>query len=193
MKEIVKTPVVLGLSNLIYLDSPSLNKQLNVSLHFQKLSSIMEGNCTQSKIQNLASLKTQLKNNCSEVVYFLAHSDKRKGMYIGENSNVNGEKLAALFSNQQQRIPKIVIFNTCYGVQSGLVEACLGVGVETVVASEGAITIKFMDRYMERIFEELKDRRRTLPTAVERVNKEFEEIWGEFIVFKNEDYGKGID
>lgn len=170
--------------NLLYLDSPSLNKLLNVSLHFQKLSSIIGSNCTQSKIQNLTSLKRQLKNNRSEIVYFLAHSDKDKGMYIGENVNINGKKLAEIFPTQEKRLPKLVIFNTCYGVQSGLVEACLNEGIETVVASDKAVPIKGMCGYMETVFEGMEDKRKTLNSVVKQANKNFEKRNIEFITLK---------
>lgn len=171
-------------TNLLYLDSPSLNKQLNVSLHFQKLSSIMDGNCTQSKIQNLVALKRQLKNNRSEIIYFLAHSDKDNGMYIGEESNVNGEKLTELFSNQQNRIPKLIIFNTCYGVQSGLVEACLIAGVETVVASEQAVPIGFMCGYMEVLFFGWKNKGLSWDKAIVQKNQNFDGLEIRYSVHK---------
>lgn len=166
--------------NLLYLDFPTLNKQLNVSLHFQKLSAILSGNCTQSKIQNLASLKRYLKNNRSKIMYFLAHSDINKGMYIGENSNLNGEKLATLFSNQPNRIPKLVILNTCYGVQSGLTEACLKVGVETAVASNKAVPIKYMCGYMEVLLAGWRNGN-DIKRAIEQANRVWE---GRGLAFK---------
>jgi len=69
----------------------------------------------------------------------------------------------------------------------------LEVGVETVVANDRAVPIKEMCGYMEAVFEELKDKRKTLNTVVVRVNKEFEERGVEFMTFKNENYGEGID
>lgn len=145
--------MVLSSWNLIYLDSPSLNRHINVSLHFQRLSSLNDGRCTQYKIQSLYDLKRQLKSNRSAMVYFLAHSDRIRGMYIGENININGEILTTLFSNQPLRIPRVVIFNTCYGIQSGLVDACLEAGVEVVFASRQAIRIKEMCGYWEVLLE----------------------------------------
>jgi hypothetical protein len=158
---------------LFYLSSPGLNNKLNPSLHFQNLASIAGGETNQHCITGLAQLKRQLENNRSKLLYFLAHSDQNKGMYIGESVNINGQLFAKMLPKQKSRIPEIIIFNTCYGVQSGLAEAALAAGVKTVIATQQSISIKGMCDYTTQLLEVWIDGETSLRDSMDRTNTKY--------------------
>ncbi len=177
--------VLNGSINCMYLSSNRLNQRLNASLHFKKLASIFSSDNGEPRCNDLSILKQQLANNRSPIIYFLAHSERKKGMYIGENANVNGDKLGSMLHTQTNRIPKIIIFNTCYGIQSGLVGASLKAGVQTVVATERTIPIAHMCAYIESLLENWQYGGLSLNKTVLQTNQAFKRRSVEFAVYKS--------
>jgi len=172
--------------SLLYFDSPRINRQVNVASHFRALG-ILAGNTGMpigSKVAPAAdSVRRELQANRATVLYLLGHSEGKGGMIAGGSPALNGQTLATWLPRRVERVPRIILFNTCDGVASGLVEASLKAGVQTVVAAAGIIPIAVMCPYAETLFRIWINEDVPLAEAVQQTNTTFAKAGFRFDVF----------
>jgi hypothetical protein len=172
---------------LCYLNSNQINRQVNISTHFRTLSRILRAGCdaplANDVFSTTDSLRRRLREGGYKVLYLLAHSNAAKGMVIGGRETINGRAFVSHLPSRRERLPRLVFFNTCDGVASGLVEASLRAGVQTVVAAAGPIRIDGMCGYAEGLFQSWVAERVPLAEAVQHTNEAFTAQGVRFEVF----------
>jgi len=137
---------------LVYLDSPRINRQVNVASHFRALAGIADRAGMPAGahvVFNADGLRRALQASAATVLYLLGHSEGSTGMVAGDGPTLDGNALAAWLPRRPGRLPRVIVFNTCNAVASGLVRAALSAGVPAVVGGSGPIPIDRMCAYAE--------------------------------------------
>lgn len=153
-----------------------INHRVIVPGHMRSLGDVFwgAGCCVEQRVfYRVAELRRELRGGESKWLYIIAHSDKIRGMHVGESITINGEKFASMLPPRKERRPEMIFFNTCHAVQSGLVEASLKAGVKTVIASDKAILIQYMCAYAEAFFRSWLVDQLLLKQALEKTNHAF--------------------
>ncbi len=171
---------------LLYLDSPRINQQASVASHFRALSE--SAGVTGLPVSNQVvftsdSARRELQASRTNLVYLLGHSEGKGGMVIGGKPSLDGRALSAWLPRRAERLPRVIMFNTCDAISSGLVNAALEAGVATVIAARGLIPIEVLCPFGEVLFQSWFAEKVSLAMAIKKVNEEFEKTSVSFEVF----------
>src|SRR5436190_24375051 len=140
---------------LIYLDSPRINRLTNVAAHFRALAGFaaQAGMPVSSRVAFSADEARRALQGCqADILYLLGHSQGHGGVVIGGKAALDGRALAAWLPRRIERLPRVIVFNTCDALSSGLVNAALAAGVSSLAAATGSIPISAMCTYGESLF-----------------------------------------
>ncbi|MBK8256406.1 MAG: hypothetical protein IPK82_27525 [Polyangiaceae bacterium] len=161
---------------LLYLDTPRINRRVNVAAHFRTLKSMAEraGIPVGSEVVFLAEeARRHMQASTAGVLYLLGHSEGTGGMVLSGRPALDGRTLAAWLPRRAERLPRVALFNTCDAVSSGLVRAALAAGIATVVAAPAPIPIDAMCTHSETLFRAWLESGASLTEAVRLANATF--------------------
>lgn len=142
--------------DLLYLDSPRINRQVNVAAHFRALGRIATSAgipADSHMVFHADGVRRVLQTCRATVLYLLGHSEGSGGMVAGGAPVLDGRALTAWLLHRAGGLPRTILFNTCDAVASGLVSAALGAGVPAVVAANRPIPIDRICAYAETLLE----------------------------------------
>jgi hypothetical protein len=120
-----------------------------------------------------AGIRRALQASGATVLYLLGHSEASAGLVVGGDPSLDGRTLAAWLPRRSGRVPRVILFNTCDAVASGLVSASREAGVEAVVAASGAVPIGRMCAYGEMLFRTWLETESSLTDAMQVANAAF--------------------
>lgn len=161
---------------LVYLDSPRINRQVNVAAHFRALGRIAtsSGIPTDSQVVfDADGVRRALQTCRATVLYLLGHSEGSGGMVAGGAPVLDGTTLTAWRLRRAGCLPRAILFNTCDAVASGLVRATRDAGVPAIVAASHAIPIGRMCAYAETLLQAWLAARASLTEATRLANDAF--------------------
>ena len=172
--------------SVFVLSSSRIIRRVNIPCHLLTVQSLLHS-CGPLSVRtdqsaSLAALQNQMRDDSSTILYFVSHSDGAHGMRLLKGGYLDGHCFAHLMSLRSRSIPSMVFFNTCDGVKSGLVEAALDAGIQTVIAADRPIRIKFMCKHAEMLFS-LWARGEPLQEALDQTNREFRNRGVRFDIF----------
>jgi hypothetical protein len=105
--------------------------------------------------------------------YIIGHTNKKLGLNIFTGKYLDSTAFQSLL--KQYRLPRLLFLNTCYGIEIGLAQAAIDMGINTVIASSGPIPIKHMSQYAERFFKIWAEEKLPVSKTLYNINKEFED------------------
>lgn len=162
--------------DLVYLDSPRINRQVNVAAHFRALGGIATSARIPAGSQvvfHADGVRRVLQTCRATVLYLLGHSEGSGGMVAGGVPALDGRSLTAWLLRRAGCLPRAILFNTCDAAASGLVSAALDAGVPAVVAANRVIPIDRMCPYAEMLLQTWLGAGASLPEATRFANDAF--------------------